>query len=90
MSVLCKNIDCCPYTGKRVVKENSYLRIKKDAEWLDCYFDGTPNCVQVTGVTRGRVYRVTAIEGFGDCEDVFFINDHGEEQELADFFFEEV
>lgn len=90
MSVLCKNIDCFPYTGKRGVEENSYLRIKKDAKWLDCYFDGTPSCVQVTGVTRGYVYKVTAIEGFGDCEDIFFINDNGEEQELADFFFEEV
>lgn len=88
MSVLCGDIDCCPYTGRRIVQEDMYLRIKKDVKWLDCYFDNTPNCEQVTGVTRGNVYKVTAIEGFGDCEDIFFINDNGEEQVLADFFFE--
>jgi hypothetical protein len=36
------------------------------------------------------VYNVTKVEGFGDCEDAFVLNDLGDEVELADLFFEEV
>lgn len=83
MSVLSKY----PYTGKRKVKGQLRASTK---EWLNPYFDGTPNYSQVTGITRGKVYDVIAIEGFGDVEDVIIINDFGEEQELGSFFFEEV
>lgn len=89
MSVLRENIDANPYTGKRSVS-GKYLRVKENAEWLDKFFDGTPNTEQVEGVTRGKVYEVVAIEGFGDCEDITIIDDNGNKQELADFFFEEV
>lgn len=89
MSVLRKNIDANPYTDKRIVS-GKYLKVKENADWLNGYFDGTPNYVQVVGVTRGKIYEVIAIEGFGDCEDVTIIDDNGNELELADFFFEEV
>ena len=88
MSVLRKNIDANPYTGKRNIN-GEYLRLKTD-KWLDKFFDGTVNVEQVKGVTRGKIYEVVAIEGFGDCEDVTIIDDNGNELELGDFFFEEV
>ena len=87
MSVLRQNIDSNPYTGERKVKGQLRLSTK---EWLDQFFNGTPNCSQVTGVTRGKIYDVISVEGFGDCEDVTFIDDNGEDQTLGDFFFEEI
>lgn len=88
MSVLRKNIDTNPYTGKININEE-YLRLSTK-ESLNHFFDGTPSVEQVKGVTRGKVYKVVAIEGFGDCEDVTIIDDNGNELELADFFFEEL
>lgn len=87
MAILMKSIDAHPYTGKRNIKGQLRLSTKP---WLDNYFNGTPDWDQVTGVTRGKIYEVIGIEGFGDCEDVIFINDNGNSQRLADFFFEEV
>ena len=89
MSVLRENIDANPYVGKRNVR-GKYLKIKENAEYLDKFFNGTPNCEQISNVTRGKVYEVIAIEGFGDAEDVTFIDDKGNKQTLADWFFEEV
>ena len=89
MSVLRKDIESNPYTGKRTVNKQ-YLRVKENAEWLNGFFDGTPNYSQVTGVTRGKIYEVVSVEGHGDCEDITIIDDNGEEHRLADFFFEEV
>jgi hypothetical protein len=88
MSVLRENIDANPYVGKRSTS-GKYLRLKTD-KWLDKFFDGTSNYDQVVGVTRGKIYEVVAIEGFGDCEDITIIDDNGNKQELGDFFFEEV
>ena len=87
MSVLTQNIDCCPYTGTREVKGK--LRVSTAAH-LDKYFDGSDNVEQVENVTRGNIYDVVRVVGFGDCEDVVFIDDLGQEQTLGDFFFEEV
>lgn len=84
MSVLRENIDANPYTGKRSVS-GKYLRLSTK-ESLNHFFDGTTTVEQVEGVTRGKVYEVVAIEGFGDCEDVTIIDDNGNKQELADFF----
>ena len=89
MSVMMK-IDAYPYTGVRNVKGKVRAKTSEEAPWLDCYFDGTPNTDQVEGLTRGKIYDVVRVEGFGDCEDVTIINDNGEEQELADFFFAEI
>lgn len=87
MSVLRQNIDSNPYTGERKVKGQLRASTK---EWLNPFFDGTPNYSQVTGITRGKIYDVISVEGFGDCEDITFINDNGEEETLGDFFFEEI
>ena len=87
MNVLTKNIDSRPYTGTRNI--NGKLKIS-EKEWLNKFVDGTPNVSQVENVTQGKIYDVIAVEGFGDCENVTFINDNGDEQTLADFFFEEI
>lgn len=87
MSILRKNIDERPYTGKRIVKGKLKLSEK---EWLNMFFDGTPNAEQVTGVTRGKIYDVILVEGFGDVESVTFIDDNKDIQTLGGYFFEEV
>lgn len=90
MSVITENIDSRPYTGIRTVKGRVKVKTSEEAPHLDNFFNGTPNWDLVTGVTRGNVYEVVKVEGFGDCEDITFINDNGEEQTLADYFFTEV
>lgn len=87
MSILEQNIDSNPYTGERKVTGQLRLSTKS---WLDNHFNGTPNWSQVTGVTRGKIYAVVSKTGYGDVEDVTFINDNGELQTLGSFFFEEV
>ena len=87
MGVLTKDIDSRPYTGKRTVKGRLRLSEKPS---LDVFFGGNPDVVPITGVSRGKVYEVVSIEGFGDGEDVTFIDDNGNLQCLGDFFFEEV
>ena len=87
MGVLTKDIDSRPYTGKRTVKGRLRLSEKPS---LDVFFGGNPDVVPITGVTRGKVYEVVSIEGFGDGEDVTFIDDNGTLQCPGDFFFEEV
>ena len=47
MSVITKNIDCRPYTGKRNVKGKVRVKTSDKAKWLDGYFDGNPNYTQV-------------------------------------------
>ena len=79
-------LDSHPFTGKRKTDFQARLSTKT---WLDKYFDGTPNCDQVTGVTRGKIYTITAVEGFGDCSDWTFTDDNGNEMHLGDFFFDE-
>lgn len=90
MSVITKNIDSCPYTGTRAVRGRVRVKTSEEATYLDNFFNGTPNWDQVTGITRGKVYDVIKVEGFGDVEDITIIDDNGEEQELADYFFTEV
>ena len=90
MSVITKNIDACPYTGTRSVTGKVRAKTAEEAPHLDGFFNNTPNWDQVTGITRGKVYNVIKVEGFGDCEDITIIDDNGEEQSLADYFFVEV
>ncbi len=90
MNVITKNIDSCPYTGTRTVQGKVRAKTSEEAPHLDNFFNGTPNWDLVTGATRGKVYDVVKVEGFGDCEDITFIDDNGEEQTLADYFFTEV
>ena len=74
----------------RNVKGKVRVKTSDEAWWLDKYFDNTPNCDQVEGITRGKTYEVVRVEGFGDCEDITIIDDNGKEHTLADFFFAEV
>lgn len=57
---------------------------------LDDYFNGSRIAVQVTGVTRGKVYDILDSPEPGNIGDVTFINDNGEEQKLFSFFFEAI
>lgn len=90
MSVITKNIDCRPYTGERNVKGKVRVKTSDKAKWLDGYFDGNPQYSQVKNITRGKIYDVVKVIGYGDVEGILIINDIGEEIELCDFFFEEV
>ena len=85
--ILTENIDSKPYIGTRYV--NGYLKLS-EKNYLDHYFDKSVNYDQVVNVTRGKIYQIIKVIGYGDVEDIVFINDIGEEQQLADFFFEEV
>lgn len=90
MSIMTKDIDTRPYTGARKVEGKIKVKTSEEASWLDGYFNNTPNYSQVTGITRGKVYDVIKVEGFGDGEDITIIDDNGKEQTLGDFFFTEV
>ena len=68
--MLRENIDSNPYTGVRNVKGK--LRLRTDS-FLDNFFNGNKDTEQIENVTRGKVYDVVRIEGFGDCEDVTII-----------------
>lgn len=83
MNKLDINIDRYPFTGKRVVNIPAIASTK---EWLNGYFDGTENYAQVQGITRGKQYLITEVEGHGDVFDVTFINDNGEPQTLMSVF----
>lgn len=87
MSVLTEDIDRNPYTGIKYV--TGKLRINKE-HYLDKFFNGAKNVSQVKNVTRGKEYNIIYLEGYGDMEDVIFINDIGKEQRLGSFFFEEI
>lgn len=86
-NILSVNLDKQPYTGEIAIKGK--LRIK-NVSYLKGFFDGSKGYEQVKNVTMGKVYNVVKKEGFGDGEDITFINDIGEEQTLGDYFFEEV
>jgi hypothetical protein len=87
MNRLDYDTDKYPFTGKRKV---NIPVIASNKEWLAGHFDGREKFEQVTGITRGKQYIITEIEGFGDVFDVTFINDNGEQQTLGSFFFEDV
>lgn len=91
ISILTENIDAHPYTGVRQVKGR--LRFCPETpkySWLDNHFNGCDYAEQVHDVTRGREYEVISVEGFGDMENVTFIDDKGNPQTLCDVFFEEI
>lgn len=87
MNILTRDIDSHPYTGIR--KVTGKIKVT-DKDFIRKFFDGTKDYQQVKNVTMGKVYDVLEVEGFGDVEDITFIDDAGEQQSLADFFFEEV
>lgn len=87
MNRLDYNTDKYPFTGKRKV---NIPAIASNKEWLNKFFDGSENVSQVSGVTRGKQYLITEVEGFGDVFDVTFTDDNGKQQTLASCFFEDV
>lgn len=76
-----------PFTGKRSVDIPVTL---SDKEWIKGYFDGSKDYDQITGVSKGKVYTIIEVEGYGDVFDVTFVDDNGELQTLASFFFEDI
>jgi hypothetical protein len=80
------NIDRYPFTGKMTVNIPVVASTK---EWLNKYYNGAENVEQVSGVTRGKEYLITEVEGFGDVFDVTFEDDFGNQQTLGSFFFED-
>lgn len=80
------NTDKYPFTGKRKV---DIPVIASRKEHLNGYFDGSKNYEQVTGITRGNQYTVVEVEGYGDVFDVTIVNDDGQLQTFASFFFED-
>ena len=85
--ILAENIDSHPYTGERNIKGYLKLSTKK---YLDNFFDGSVNYQQVENITRGKIYEVISVIGYGDGEDVIILDDNGNEHRLADWFFEEL
>lgn len=79
------NMDKHPATGN--VNTDFYARLSTKS-YLDGFFKGDKNYEQVTGVTRGKIYHIHAVELIGDAVDVRFIDDNGEERRLAINFFE--
>lgn len=90
MSIITPNIDASPYTRVRNVKGKVRVKTHEDAPWLDDFFNGKEHCDQITGITRGNIYDVIRVEGFGDGENITIIDDNGKEQTLGDFFFDEI
>lgn len=79
-------IDKKPFSG--TMDTNFYAKIS-EAEYLNSYFNNSPNTVQVKNVTRGKIYHIYQINGFGDGMDFCFKNDIGLQEQLGDFFFEQ-
>ena len=90
MSIITENIDAHPYTGTRQVKGRIRIKTEQEAPYLNGYFNGNPRYEQITGITRGKIYDVIKVEGYGDCEDITIIDDNNKEQRLGQFFFEKV
>lgn len=73
--ILTKDIDGHPHTGIR------------------CNFLGELVAVldnESRGVTKGKQYKIIAVQGYGDVEDVIFINDMGNIARAGDWFFKEI
>lgn len=76
MSILTKNIDAYPYSGIRCAGYLGELIANQSS--------------QDVGITEGKKYKVIAIQGYGDVEDVIFVNDKGDIQRAADFHFNDI
>ena len=87
--ILTKNIDAHPYTGIRNVTGKIKLLEKRELYNYRFTEEELESIAKEKNLTYGNVYEVTKVEGFGDCEDVFILNNIGEEVDLGDFFFEE-
>ena len=79
------DLDSHPFVGERKVSFKAKISEKP---FLDGYFNGSPKHSQVENITRGKVYDIYKVEGFGDMAEFHFLDDTGKEQGLCDFFFE--
>lgn len=75
MDILTKDIDAHPHSGIRCV---GYLGELEAAE--------TDSNLHIT---KGKKYKVLAVQGYGDVEDVIFVDDDGDVARACDFFFVE-
>lgn len=78
------NLDRHPFVGEREVSFKARISEKP---FLDGYFNGNPKYTQIENVTRGKVYEIYKVEGFGDMAEFYFSDDEGKEQGLCEFFF---
>lgn len=83
------DLDSHPFSGLLKLSIPFNVKVKND-EYIERFFNGTPNYGQVKDVTIGKVYTIYAVEGYGDVADFIFMNDVGIETRLGSFFFEEV
>lgn len=74
------NLDSHPFIGERKVS----FKAKMSEKYLN------PRYNQVKNVTRGKVYDIYKVEGYGDMVEFYFLDDTGKEQGLCDFFFEDI
>ena len=81
------DLDRHPFTGERKVNFKAKVTEK---ESLKKFFSETVGTHWIQNVTPGKIYEIYKVEGYGDCADVYFKDDLGKEEYLADFFFEEV
>ena len=82
------DLDSHPFSGLLKLSIPFNVKVKND-EYIERFFNGTPNYGQVKDVTIGKVYTIYAVEGYGDVADFIFINDVGIETRLGSFFFED-
>ena len=88
--IFMENIDSTPYTGVRNVKGKLKLKEKTELKKYGYTNKILDEVAEEHHLTYGNVYDVIKVEGFGDCEDAFVLNDFGDVVELADLFFDEV
>lgn len=82
-----RNLEEHPFTGERMT---SFDAVMSEKSFLDNYFNGNPKTEQVENVTRGKVYHIHKIKGYGDMAGFYFLDDTEKEQELCEFFFDPV
>ena len=80
------DLDSHPFSGLLKLSIPFNVKVKND-EYIERFFNGTPNYGQVKDVTIGKVYTIYAVEGYGDVADFIFMNDVGIETRLGRFAF---
>lgn len=66
-----------------------YVKLRDD-EYVNKFFDGSNGFNQIKNITKGKVYRVVGIVGYGDVEDIVIIDDYGNQDKFCSYFFDEV
>ena len=62
------DLDSHPFSGLLKLSIPFNVKVKND-EYIERFFNGTPNYGQVKDVTIGKVYTIYAVEGYGDVAD---------------------